>query len=60
MPKAVHAYMKNAKDHGHGDTLFVVCEDTPACPQHVQRAVNPPASVERARARDAPASAGDR
>jgi len=25
VPKAIHAYMKNAKEYGHDDTLFVVC-----------------------------------
>jgi hypothetical protein len=24
VPKAIHAYMKNAKEYGHEDTLFVV------------------------------------
>ena len=31
VPKAIHAYMKNAKEHGHEDTLFVVCS-TPRPP----------------------------
>lgn len=33
MPTAIHAYMKNAKEYGHEDTLFVVCIFKELCPR---------------------------